>query len=205
MDLSPREPHGLCHTQAGCRPGALEACTVTPSLTLQYFLDARETRLLLLSTLLSLDVGQSSFCLSSLSCGCDKTLLPQGMRWPDLSSLFEKSVLRSCILKAVLCLFGSTGGLVSPESQIFRGHIANVNLTAITCGVPKKTLTHLFLNAPKRYIVAKQNKNETKQKNLLRLTVKIPTMIYIFASCFPVCLRLNSLCPQRWRKTELWL
>ena len=92
---SPLGPHKLCHTQTGfqlsahCQLSALGTCTSPPRLTLQYFLDSPETRAPLLRALLSLDIGQTFFPLSCLSCDCDKSLPPSGseVAWSELTIL----------------------------------------------------------------------------------------------------------------------
>lgn len=75
--LSSKCPGGLYHSSMASAQGPW---ATVPWLTLQCFLDSRETWEPLLS---SLDIGQTSFLLSFLSCDCDKTPLCQGARWPD--------------------------------------------------------------------------------------------------------------------------
>lgn len=149
---------------------------------LAILLDSPETWAPLLRALLSLDIGQTFFHLSYLSCECDKNLSPSGneVAWSVLTILEVYS--EKLYPQGSLSLFQFHWWIhLLQSSQILGGHIANVNLGQLHISSKQKSRWPIFKN-PERYAVGKNNNKKPPRKPLLWLIVKIPLILYICIS-----------------------
>lgn len=176
--LSSKCPGGRYHSSLASAQGPWAA---VPWLTLQCFWDSRETWEPLLSFL---DIGQTFFLLSFLSCDCDKTLSLSGSELARCWARDSRTLWGAVPSRPRFAISLSLADLSFPSlchPCLFGGHVSNVILDIYPGSSQRKSHWPIF-KVPK-------GTHLERKGNFLQLIV-------LFMSLFPVYFRLNYFYPK---------